>query len=84
MHPSRLGRIAALLRSIASDLTDSNSNSWPRQVVVNTHSPKFMAEVVKANLALVRSVRFVARGQKRGGRRSFPSAHRLLWKSPTD
>lgn len=72
VHPNRLGRIASLLWSIASDLTDNDSASWPRQVVVNTHSPKFMAEVVKANLALVRSVRFVASGQKTRRSRMLP------------
>lgn len=82
VHPSRLGRIASLLWSIASDLTDSNSNSWPRQVVVNTHSPKFMAEVVKANLALVRSVRFVAHGLKTRRSQVLPvSAHAPLEES---
>lgn len=68
VHPSRLGRIASLLKALPSNLIKDDPYAWPRQVIVNTHSPKFMAEVMDEDLALVMPVSSIA--DRRKSRRS--------------
>lgn len=45
VHPSRLKRIAALLRELTTDFSDPEQVNLPlRQLLVNTHSPVFAAQ----------------------------------------
>lgn len=64
VHPNRLGRIASLLKALPSKLSEDDPTAWPRQVIVNTHSPKFMAAVIDEDLALVAPVSAIAQGRK--------------------
>ncbi len=45
VHPSRLKRIAALLRELTTDFSDPEQADLPlRQLIVNTHSPVFASQ----------------------------------------
>ena len=72
VHPSRLGRIASLLKALPSNLSVDDPYAWPRQVIVNTHSPKFMAEVMDEDLALVMPVSAIADRKKARRSRLMP------------
>ena len=63
VHPGRLEKIASLLKALPSNLGAGDPDEWPRQVVVNTHSPKFMAEMMRENLALIVPVSALSNGQ---------------------
>ncbi len=45
IHPFRMKSIVSLLKNLSVDLSDEES--YPRQVIVNTHSPVFVGEVFK-------------------------------------
>jgi predicted ATPase len=42
VHPSRLERIVAVLRSLSTDFERDEEGDLPRQVLVNTHSPSLL------------------------------------------
>lgn len=43
VHPERLQPIVDVLKSLATDFGDTEADNTPRQVLINTHSPKLMA-----------------------------------------
>jgi len=49
VHPLRLEQIADLLTTFATDFDDQDDEA-PRQVIVNTHSPKFLSHVNTKNV----------------------------------
>lgn len=45
IHPFRMNPIVSLLKDLSVNFSDENS--YPRQIIVNTHSPVFVGEVFK-------------------------------------
>lgn len=57
VHPERLQSIVDVLKSLATDFDDPDDDAPPRQVLLNTHSPKLMACVDVDDLLYVHIVR---------------------------
>jgi predicted ATPase len=52
VHPFRLEFVVKLLKELTSDFTEEESTKLPlRQVITNTHSPKFIGEIFKNNIS---------------------------------
>jgi predicted ATPase len=52
VHPFRLEFVVKLLKELTTDFTEEESTHLPlRQVITNTHSPKFIGEIFKNNIS---------------------------------
>jgi predicted ATPase len=52
VHPFRLEFVVKLLKELTTDFTEEESTKLPlRQVITNTHSPKFIGEIFKNNIS---------------------------------
>ena len=72
VHPQRLEQMASVLKELAAHLSTDDPMEWPRQVMVNTHSPQFMAKVIDSELMLVMPVGFIAQNRKARRSRLLP------------
>jgi predicted ATPase len=52
VHPFRLEFVVKLLKELTTDFTQEDATNAPlRQVITNTHSPKFIGEIFKSNIS---------------------------------
>jgi len=62
VHPTRISHMAKLLKELATDFNDDPGDDGLSQVLINSHSPRFMAEVDDEDLLLVHGIKAVIPG----------------------